>query len=275
MLFSSRATPLSIRPRNSTVFGQSAVSGGAPEASGTLPQQIPSQYLFLLLLWLLLFCLFYFWFTWSPIYSFSYPQSAISGGVLEAYETLPLQISSQFLFLLIRFCLFHFWYSLSPTSTFPYCSQLLVVASSKLSELCLWRSFHHSSFSLFVDFFSFCLFYFSFTLSPSHTFPCCQPADTGGVLEASGTLALPGAGIFIIIILQLGFFIIFFYSFRSVPYYLVYFSFIFPSDDSVSQTSFSIVLQILSSCSASDFSLALLERWVRYHLQTILLCFRV
>lgn len=58
-------------------------------------------------------------------------------------------------------------------------------------------------------------------------------------------VALPGAGIFIIIILQLGFFIIFFYSFRSVPYYLVYFSFIFPSDPSVSVASFSIVLQIL------------------------------
>lgn len=130
-----------------------------------------------------------------------------------------------------------------------------MAASSKLSELCIWRSFHHSSFSLFVDSFSFFLFYFWFTLSPTHTFPFCQPVDTGGVLEASGTLALPGAVIFlIIIILQLGFFIIFFYSFRSVPYYLVYFSSrIFPSDHSVSLASFSIVLQILYSCSASDF----------------------
>lgn len=129
-------------------------------------------------------------------------------------------------------------------------SQLLVVASSKLSELFLWKSFHHSS----VDSFSYCLFYFLFT------FPYCQPADTGGVLEASRTLALPGAGIFIIIILQLGFFIIFFYSSRSVPYYLVYFSFIFSSDHSVSLASFFIVLQIMHSCSASDFFLALLER---------------
>lgn len=64
------------------------------------------------------------------------------------------------------------------------------MAPSRLPDLCLCRSLHHPSFSFFVVSLCFCLLYFSFMLSPTHSFPCPQPAVTGGVLEASGTLAL-------------------------------------------------------------------------------------
>lgn len=65
-----------------------------------------------------------------------------------------------------------------------------MVASSKLTKLCLCRSLHTSSFSLFVDSFCFCLFHFWYSLSPTSIFPYRQPAVGGGVLEAFGTLPL-------------------------------------------------------------------------------------
>lgn len=65
-----------------------------------------------------------------------------------------------------------------------------MVASSKLPELCLCRSLHNSSFSLFVDSFCFCLFHFWYSLFPTSTFPYRQPAVSCGVLEAFGTLPL-------------------------------------------------------------------------------------